>query len=461
MDNQRKVIPLRKGNNMRRNTFWIFAMISASFLWSFSVYAATLPLSTNPPDSPVKLIFIHHSCGENWLADSNGGLGLALRDNNYFVSDTYYGWGPDDIGDFTDIGQWYDWFVGPNRDTYLSALYSESGQQTSYSRMTSDPGGENQIIMFKSCFPNSYLGGNPNDPPTTGSNPLAGQDAWSVYMTVANAKGIYNQLLDYFAARQDKLFVVITAPPLVEGDTDAAHAANARAFNDWLVNDWLANYTHNNVAVFDFFNVLTSNGGNTNTNDLGEETGNHHRWWNNSVQHIHTVENNFAAYASASDDSHPTAAGNRKATEEYTSLLNVYYNCWKGTGGCLRTVPSPVADIKVNGSNGPLTINHSDTIDINISVDNQGITDSVDWWLAADTPFGTWFYLYEADAWTTDWMPAYQGNLFNLLPFQVLSVPASTLSSGHYTLYFGVDTVTDGEVTWDKLFYDTVDFEIE
>ena len=29
-----------------------------------------------------------------------------------------------------------------------------------------DPGGENQIIMFKSCFPNSaVLSGNPVDPP--------------------------------------------------------------------------------------------------------------------------------------------------------------------------------------------------------------------------------------------------------------------------------------------------------
>jgi hypothetical protein len=37
-------------------------------------------------------------------------LGIALRDNNYFVSDTNYGWGPADqdegygtIGDHTDI----------------------------------------------------------------------------------------------------------------------------------------------------------------------------------------------------------------------------------------------------------------------------------------------------------------------------------------------------------------------
>ena len=47
-----------------------------------------------PPASPVRLIFIHHSTGENWLSDDNGGLGIALRDNNYYVSDTNYGWGP-------------------------------------------------------------------------------------------------------------------------------------------------------------------------------------------------------------------------------------------------------------------------------------------------------------------------------------------------------------------------------
>lgn len=58
----------------------------------------------SPPSSAAKLIFIHHSCGSYWLEDSNGGLGLALRDNNYFVSDTNYGWGPDGIGDSTDIG---------------------------------------------------------------------------------------------------------------------------------------------------------------------------------------------------------------------------------------------------------------------------------------------------------------------------------------------------------------------
>ena len=231
--------------------------------------AHALAPDPSPPSETVKLIFIHHSTGENWLDDWDGGLGIALRDNNYFVSDTTYGWGPSSIGDTTDIGHWWDWFRGTSSATYLSALYAESGQNSSYSRLPTDPGGENEVIMFKSCFPNSHLGGNPGDSPTTGSNPLRGQDAWSEYMTVANAKGIYNDILEYFQTRQDRLFVAITAPPLVANETDASHAANARALNNWLVNDWLAGYSYNNVAVFDFYNVLTSNGGNANTNDLG------------------------------------------------------------------------------------------------------------------------------------------------------------------------------------------------
>jgi hypothetical protein len=92
------------------------------------------------------------------------------------------------------------------------------------------------------------------------------------------------------------------------------------------VNTWLSGYTHNNVAVFDFYNVLTSNGGSANTNDLGASGGNHHRWWNGSVQHSKTGSSNFLAYPTG--DSHPSQAGNRKATAEFVPLLNYYYQRW-------------------------------------------------------------------------------------------------------------------------------------
>lgn len=140
------------------------------------------PLNTSNPSSPVKLAFVHHSTGENWLGDDNGGLGIALRDANYFVSDTNYGWGPEDadagggtIGDHTDVGRFYSWFVGPNR-----------------------------VVLFKSCSPNSNLQGSLDDPvPAIASNPLRQQDSSSEHHTFANAKGIYQSLLTYFAKRQD------------------------------------------------------------------------------------------------------------------------------------------------------------------------------------------------------------------------------------------------------------------
>ncbi len=271
------------------------------------------------PDQPVKLVFIHHSTGEAWLADESGGLGLALADSNYFVSDTNYGWGPEDpqrggaIGDFTDIGDWWSWFLGPSSDEIMRVVYAESGQNSSYSRRAPDPGGANQIVMFKSCFPNSHIEGAPGDPPTTGHNPLegAGLDG----LTVANAKGVYVDLLEYFGAHTDTLFVVISAPPLLASDTSPEAAANARAFNVWLVEDWLADYPHANVAVFDFYNVLTAD-------------GNHHRVVDGQIEYVTDQGSNTSAYA-IDGDSHPTATGGQKATEEFVPVLNLFYERWR------------------------------------------------------------------------------------------------------------------------------------
>ncbi|HPE70262.1 MAG TPA: hypothetical protein P5560_13240 [Thermotogota bacterium] len=283
----------------------------------------------DPPTPVLKLVFIHHSCGENWLSDGNGDLGIALMNNNYFVSDTNYGWGTDGIGDTTDIGHWWTWFRGPKSNVYTAELFAESGQNSWYSRLDDDPGGENQVILFKSCYPNSDLKGNANAPvPAIGANPLRGQDCWSEAHTVANAKGIYLDLLNFFSQHTDKLFVAITAPPLQYSE----FSANARAFNNWLVNDWLDGYPHDNVAVFDFYNVLTTNGGSANVNDLDRETGNHHRVWQGVVQHKTDGDNdanpNVLEYPTGDD--HPSRAGNLKATGEFVELLNLAVQVWLG-----------------------------------------------------------------------------------------------------------------------------------
>jgi len=96
--------------------------------------------------------------------------------------------------------------------------------------------------MFKSCYPNSDLSGNPGDPPSD-------DDTY----TVGHAKYVYNQLLDYFETRQDKLFIAITTPPILSSSS----AANSREFSRWLAEDWLESYPYDNGATWDMHNVLT------------------------------------------------------------------------------------------------------------------------------------------------------------------------------------------------------------
>jgi len=315
-----------------KHSFWI---ISLFIILVMALTAATPRQADdpNPPDHVVKLIFIHHSTGENWLRDDYGGLGLALSQNNYFVSDTNYSWGPDSIGDRTDIPNWTEWFASANTLTYMNALFNESRQNSEYTRLPNDPGGENQIVVFKSCFPNSDLGGNPDDPPGTYED-----------MTVSGAKYVYNQILQYFASRQDKLFVVITAPPLRKADTSTENATNARAFNDWLVNDWLRenDYPYNNVAVFDFYNVLTG-------------PDNHHRFVNGQIEHIYKPGTNTSHYPT--EDSHPSAKGSQKATEEFIPLLNIFYNRWVSSGtlqpGSAQASNLPAATLSAPPTSAP------------------------------------------------------------------------------------------------------------
>lgn len=260
------------------------------------------------------------------MRDNYGRLGLALRDNHYYVSDSNYGWDPDDIGDHTDIGDWWTWFRGPGSASYVQALLADSSQNSDYSRLAiPPPSGPNRIVMFKSCFPNSNLGGSSLDPvPPIAENPLRGQDAWSEYHTVANAKGIYQDLIECFRTHTDTLFVAVTAPPL----SDPGNANNARALNQWLIHDWLKDYTGGNVFVFDFYNVLTSNGGTSSSSDVGSESGNHHRWWQGREQHVVALNRNTLAYPSSSDDDHPNITGSRKATSEFIPLLNAAVNAW-------------------------------------------------------------------------------------------------------------------------------------
>lgn len=248
-------------------------------------------VSVAPPATTVRLVFIHHSCGQNWLSTGNGNLGSALNANRYYVTETNYGWDSqpgDNLGDTTDTANWPDWF----NDAKMPGVYANTFMAT-YANAIAAPSGENQIVMFKSCYPNSEVGS-----------------------SIADEKAIYSGLLPYFAAHPDKLFILVTPP----GEANVSSPALTKSLCDWLADErsgWLKGYSLKNVAAYDFYCVLS-------------EEGSHHRVVNGAVQRVYSSGYDGVSPYHDGDD-HPNSTGNRKATEEFLPWLNAMYNRWQAS----------------------------------------------------------------------------------------------------------------------------------
>ncbi len=261
--------------------------------------------STAVPDR-LSLLFIHHSCGGQLFAphaaaddgesciydhaENGGGLRPRLQAAGYDVHEASYN---SKIGHDTDIFHWLPKF----RDQ-MDLVLKVDHQDTFF-----EDGRTHDVVMFKSCYPNSVFvgpGSAPGDP--------AGPE-----LTVENAKATYRALLPIFAEHPQRLFVVVTAPPrvfkadrlaktlikrLLGRPTLAQSGPWARSFNNWLVDvqqGWLAGYAHKNVIVMDYYDVLTGHGA-----------------------------SDFSIYGSGPDgrDDHPSAEGNSKAAELFAPMLN-------------------------------------------------------------------------------------------------------------------------------------------
>lgn len=235
-------------------------------------------MSTGPAgDVKANLVFIHHSVGENWL---NEGLCSALNERGYHVADIYYGWR--EYGDRTDTVDWPMWFT----DEIMGLVYDEMGSMTAANALRPAPG-ENTIVMFKSCFPNSDVGSD-----------------------ISDEKAIYRSLLPYFSAHTDKMFVLVTPPPMQQ----ISDPQKTRELCDWLTDrqsGWLAGLSSGNVFVFDLYNVLT-------------HPDAHHRLVEGTEEHVAEPGHDTLYYDSDGDD-HPNTTGNNKAAAEFVELLELWY----------------------------------------------------------------------------------------------------------------------------------------
>lgn len=315
------------------------------------------------PSKTYKLIFIHHSVGGHWLEHGGGDLVRELNKNNIYVNDITYGWEPGcltdsalkrgkrkfmvlakqdsngayNIGDRTDIGQMYDWFIGPDSGVIMGSVYAENKETDRFGDHANDKelaklvaGQENEIVVFKSCYPNTLFRGQPDDKANADSKAPRNYPADSELHTIANAKRSFNDVLKYFKSRPDKFFVIVTPPPRLELPDQGRIA---RGFANWLYNDWLKenNYTLKNVMVFDLYNVLTS-GHEPDKPDVNEDGGNHHRVWKGCEQHVIAVSRHTLAYPRKAGDNHPSSVGLQKATQEFVPLLIEKHRRWKKGG---------------------------------------------------------------------------------------------------------------------------------
>ena len=252
----------------------------------------------------IDFLFIHHSCGGQLLAaagpnegsnciykshPNGGGLRARLEQNSYSVHEASYG---SRIGDKTDL---FDWL--PKFRNQMQDILACDSQDAVYGN-----GRRNRVVAFKSCFPNNAFKSKGQTP----GNP-AGPE-----LTLRNAQTAYTALLGEFQKYPDTLFICVTAPPLApqpahepiwkslakkalgRGNGLAESGRLAREFNNWLANDWLKESRPANVAVFNYYGILTGNG-----------------------------ESGLSQYPTGSGiDSHPSREGNERAAEAFIPFLN-------------------------------------------------------------------------------------------------------------------------------------------
>lgn len=120
----------------------------------------------------------------------------------------------------------------------------------------------------------------------------------------------------------------------------------------------------------------------------------------------------------------------------------------------------PIADIRVNDTDGPITVDSGETISISVSFDPGSHSGkNADWWMVESTPDGVLYYFdLSTGSMVQGLLPTYQGALFNLGTTEILK--SSNLTVGTHTFYFGIDMNMNGSLDISSLYYDWVSVNV-
>jgi hypothetical protein len=199
-------------------------------------------------DEPISIIFMHHSTGlgiiQGGVREGFTALGYDFWDHGYNEeglvdpAGNYLGTNWDVPGDNTDPDGWYEIFQQP---------YTDPPTNT-FSHML-----QYDVIIFKSCFPNS--------------------DIYDDEM-LANYQRYYLAIRDVIDQHPDKIFVPWTTPPLVPNETTLENAARARQWSEYLTSDEYLD-GHPNIFTFDIFSLLADDDGFLRAEYRGDEWDSH------------------------------------------------------------------------------------------------------------------------------------------------------------------------------------------
>jgi hypothetical protein len=235
-----------------------------------------------------RMVFLHHSVGKGILEEGN--LRDSLRQMGIVVKGMTYG---DSIGQYTDMCNWLPKFQNDMKgilrfQNHPNVYYADSRA--------------NDIVMFKSCFPNSDIGAEGAEP----------GDPVSSKKTLANYKAAVTGLAGEIRKYPNTLFIYMTFPPLVPLETTPESAGRARAFNVWLKDEFFPAYRKesglNNLVMFDLFDLLADQ--------------------NNVLKEDYRNEN--------PRDSHPNGPANREAARRFMEFFRPVWATWQST-----TSPQP------------------------------------------------------------------------------------------------------------------------
>lgn len=203
--------------------------------WSMPVYDQPVTVRGDYTD----VIFLHHSTGQNLIAEGNLRARLTERGFRFWDHDYNH------IGLIDPTGT-------PTGATFrVPGAYGRGntdvdGLATLFDQPLTDPPAnafsrllQHEIIIVKSCFPNNAIG-----------DATMQQEQRQAYLRIRDAMDRH----------PDRLFILLTTPPLHPLATDAAEAARAQDMANWLTSDdYLAG--HPNVFVFDFYDALADRDG--------------------------------------------------------------------------------------------------------------------------------------------------------------------------------------------------------